>query len=231
MYYFRYFLKCCIRNISRLICKPKVLFILGISFLLLFCFGKMEVQAVEIPEQYTYLDYSVKNDITVDASTRQFVSFGGFRCYYVKVRKGQKLGYTYDSLSNFEIRTCYSENVPTVYLYAYAYGSFTQGNHNAGFSVMQDDLVSPIDGYFCLFVYPTDALDVAFFDRDTVQDVVSNLGSTITQNQDKNTQNIINNNNQNTNKIIESQQQIIESQEDIENTLTSTDYDENVVKS
>lgn len=36
MYYVRYFFKCCIRNIARLICKPKILLILFVSLLILF---------------------------------------------------------------------------------------------------------------------------------------------------------------------------------------------------
>lgn len=36
MYYVRYFFKCCIRNIARLVCKPKILLVLLISLLILF---------------------------------------------------------------------------------------------------------------------------------------------------------------------------------------------------
>lgn len=226
MYYFRYFIKCCIRNISRLICKPKVLLVLGLSFLLLFCFGKIDVNAAE---GEPIISYNTIDGITVDSSG--IISFNGFKCYYIPVYNNQTISYAYTTSSPAEIRTCFTSSKPSVGVPIV--GSWTQSNRDTGYSI---EIVqqSSINGFFCVFVYPTSGfVNITFYDNSSTSDAIVNQTQQIIESDKKNTQDIINNNNKNTQDIInnynQSSDKIVESQEEINDSLTSTDYDESVL--
>ena len=230
MYYIRYFIKCCIRNISRLICKPKILFTLLAILLLLFCFGKIEVHAAVTPDDsnWTVLDYIFGTDealVKTNNNTSGFngtiQQFGGFRTYYVPVDyKGQKFGFETESTSQVEVRYGFCR-YPTI-----GEGCTVQGvetSSEIGSFYKNNTIVSPIDiGFFAVSVYNYNNLeDIVIYTRETTSDIVSNSTETIINNQEQNTQQILQGQEEMADRITDGQQQI-------DNTLTSTDYDESV---
>lgn len=224
MYYFRYFIKCCIRNISRLICKPKVLLVLGLSFLLLFCFGKMEVNAAEkVDLNPEYLENrTITGTENKNSPQGQISEFGGFYIFFAPISyKGQKVGYNLQTSQTCEVRYGFAEYV-TPGTSAYFYNQETTSQ--IGNLSTHNNIESPISkGFFIVCVYQGYAVtNLDMYTMDTVADDIALSTAEIIENNDNNTQLILD-------AQEEMMQQITDGQQEINNTLTSTDYDESVV--
>lgn len=224
MYYFIYFLKCCIRNLARLICKPKILFTILAIILLLFCFGKLEVHAAEKESlKPEYLENrTITGTIDKNSPQGQISDFGGFYIFFAPISyKGQKVGYNLETSQTCEVRYGFAEYV-TPGTTAYFYGQETTSQ--IGNLSTHNNLESPIGkGFFVVCVYQGYAVTkLDMYTMDTVQDNIALSTTEIIENNDNNTQLILDSQQEMTDKITEGQEQI-------SNDLTNTDYDENTI--
>lgn len=233
MYYVRYFLKCCIRNISRLICKPKILLILLVSLLILFLLNNYSHASYLGDDTYTDPNDNIINSyktINIDFVNRMINTSNTTLVNYLKnyIKSGSSY-YVYYGQSN---GTSMLNGSPLDYrnLYVLIYDKNSIYSSTANYDNYQ--------GLDCTVKMYNEPSGISFdslycFNGNTLSNV--NLEDVyIPQNLlnyfDEYVVNYINDNTSSQNQqIIDKLEEQTSVQEDIKNEITSTDFDDSVV--
>ena len=205
--YIDYAIKCLIRRIIYSKWFWRISFLIIMFFTTTFLCNKI-VYGAEVPSGYQAIAPSIVYNLGIYENGLFTEGDDTLITYYFPCYKDVPFGFEFNFNPSINIMIMgYSREVPSVGVQAY---SIDISNNLGNYYYSNDGAL--IDGYFYVICTPrTNVNDYAFWQYESVYDAVKQQTTTIVKNQ-----------NENTDKIVESQEQINES-------LTSTDYDDSVV--
>lgn len=206
--YINYFIKCCIRRIVYSDLFWKILFLIIMFFTTSFLCNKI-VYGAEVPSGYQIITPTIEYNIGIDRNGLLSYGDDNVILYYFPVYEGMPFGFDFDFKNSMNV-FCYgfTEVKPAIGVQAISFGF----DYNLELGFKSNIQESPIDGYAYYILGDKSQLsDVVFWIRESLYDGIQQQTSTIVTNQ-----------NENTDKILESQEEISES-------LTSTEYDKNII--